>query len=127
MGESTEDLPANKRFYAGGGGSVRGYEFQTVGPLDDDDDPLGGRSLVEVSAEVRTRVTDEIGLVPFVDGGTVFDTAYPDFDETLRWAAGIGLRYFTAVGPVRVDFAFPLNGRDDDDAFQFYVSFGQAF
>jgi translocation and assembly module TamA len=127
VGESTEDLPANKRFYAGGGGSIRGYEFQTVGPLDADDDPLGGRSLIELSAEVRTRITDEIGLVPFLDGGTVFDSAYPDFDETLRWAAGIGLRYFTGVGPVRVDFAFPLNGRDIDDTFQFYVSFGQAF
>jgi translocation and assembly module TamA len=127
VGESTEVLPANKRFYAGGGGSIRGYEFQTVGPLDPDDDPLGGRSLVELSAEVRTRITDEIGLVPFLDGGSVFDSAYPDFDETLRWAAGIGLRYFTAVGPIRVDFAFPLNGRDVDDTFQFYVSFGQAF
>ncbi len=127
VGESTGDLPANKRFYAGGGGSIRGYEFQTVGPLDSSDDPLGGRSLVELSAEVRTRITDEIGLVPFIDGGTVFDSAYPDFDETLRWAAGIGLRYFTGVGPVRVDFAFPLNGRDVDDAFQFYISFGQAF
>jgi translocation and assembly module TamA len=127
VGESTEDLPANKRFYAGGGGSIRGYEFQTVGPLDASDDPLGGRSLIELSAEVRARITDEIGLVPFVDGGTVFDSSYPDFDETLRWAAGIGLRYFTGVGPVRVDFAFPLNGRDVDDTFQFYVSFGQAF
>jgi translocation and assembly module TamA len=127
VGESTGDLPANKRLYTGGGGSIRGYEFQTVGPLDDNDDPLGGRSLFELSAEVRTRITEQIGLVPFVDGGTVFDATYPDFDETLRWAAGIGLRYFTGVGPLRIDFAFPLNRRDRDDTFQFYVSFGQAF
>jgi translocation and assembly module TamA len=127
VGERTTSLPANKRLYAGGGGSIRGYKFQFVGPLDDNNDPLGGRSLVELSAEMRTRITDRIGLVPFVDGGTVFDAVYPDFDETLRWAAGLGLRYFTGVGPVRVDFAFPLNPRRRDDTFQFYVSFGQAF
>ena len=128
VGESTEDVPANKRFYAGGGGSVRGYEFQSVGPLDNDDDPLGGRSLIAVGAELRTRITDSIGLVPFVDGGTVYDSSYPDFDETFRWAAGLGLRYFTGFGPIRLDVAVPLNKRDDiDDDFEIYISFGQAF
>ena len=127
VGESTEEVPASKRFYAGGGGSVRGFEFQSAGPLDDDDDPLGGRSLLEVNAELRVRVTDTIGAVPFIDGGTVFDSSFPDFDETFRWAAGLGLRYFTGFGPLRVDFAFPLNPRSSDDAFQFYVSLGQAF
>ncbi len=127
VGESTTDLPANKRLYAGGGGSIRGYKYQTVGPLDNANDPVGGRSLLELSTELRTRITDRIGVVPFVDGGTVFDSTYPDFDETMRWAAGIGLRYFTGVGPVRADFAFPLNPRRRDDEFQFYVSFGQAF
>jgi translocation and assembly module TamA len=132
VGEATDDVPANKRFYVGGGGSVRGYEFQSIGPRDDDDDPLGGRSLIEVGAEVRLQLTDTIGVVPFVDGGTVYDASYPDFDETFRWAAGLGLRYFTGFGPVRVDFAIPVNKRDDDDSFQFYIfqfyiSFGQAF
>ena len=128
VGESTKDLPANKRFYAGGGGSVRGYEFQKVGPLDNDDDPLGGRSLIEVGAELRVRVTETIGVVPFVDGGTVYDSSYPDFDETFRWAAGLGVRYFTGFGPIRLDVAVPLNKRDDvDNDFEFYISFGQAF
>ncbi len=128
VGADTETLPANRRFYAGGGGSIRGYEFQLVGPLDDDDDPLGGTSLVELGGEIRVRVTEEIGVVPFVDGGTVFDDPWPNGDETLRWAAGLGVRYFTGFGPLRLDVAFPLNPRDDvDDAFQFYVSFGQAF
>ena len=127
VGESTKQVPASKRFYAGGGGSVRGFEFQSAGPLDNDDDPLGGRSLLELNAEVRVRVTDTIGVVPFVDGGTVFDSSYPDFDETLRWAAGLGLRYFTGFGPLRADFAVPLNRRSSDDAFQFYISLGQAF
>lgn len=128
VGAETTEVPATKRFFSGGGGSVRGYEFQSVGPLDSENDPLGGRSLVEIGTEVRIRLTDTIGIVPFVDGGTVFDESYPTFDETIRWAAGLGLRYHTKIGPVRVDFGFPINGRDDvDDAFQFYISFGQAF
>jgi translocation and assembly module TamA len=128
VGEPTDELPANKRFYAGGGGSIRGYEFQTVGPLDANDDPLGGRSLLEVGAELRIRATERLGVVPFVDGGTVYDSSVPSFDETFRWAAGLGMRYFTGIGPVRLDVALPLNKRDGvDDDFQFYVSFGQAF
>jgi translocation and assembly module TamA len=127
VGEQTQDIPAGKRFYAGGGGSVRGYEFQLVGPLDAEGDPLGGRSLMTVNLEARVRVTETIGVVPFLDGGMVTDASYPDFDETFLWAAGLGLRYFTGFGPVRADIAFPLNGRDIDDSFEFYISFGQAF
>ncbi len=128
-GEETDDIPATKRFYAGGGGSVRGYEFRTLGPLDDNDDPLGGRSIVEVGFEARVKVTDDIGIVPFVEGGNVFDDEVPDFSEELQWAAGLGFRYYTAVGPLRLDVAVPVNPRDDDidDAFQFYISLGQAF
>lgn len=127
VGVSRETVPADKRFYAGGGGSIRGFKFQEVGELDEDGDPLGGRSLVELSGEVRARVFGDFGVVPFVDGGSAFTSSVPDFDETLRWAAGLGLRYFTGIGPVRSDIAFPLNKRDEDDDFQFYVSFGQAF
>ncbi len=77
---------------------------------------------------MRLRLGESFGVVPFVDGGNVFDSVFPDFEEQLRWAAGLGLRYFTAVGPLRLDVGFPLNGRSDvDDTFQFYVSFGQAF
>lgn len=126
-GASTQTIPANKRFFAGGGGSIRGFEFQSVGPLDVQNDPLGGRSVIEVGAEARVRVTDTIGLVPFVEGGNVYDESLPDFTEEPLWAAGLGLRYFTAVGPVRFDIAFPLNPRDVDDTFEFYISLGQAF
>ena len=130
IGESLAEIPAPKRFYAGGGGSIRGYQFQKVGPLDDENDPLGGRSRLEVSVELRLRLTENLGVVPFVDGGTVFTE--PDFrseeDETIRWAAGLGFRYFTLIGPLRLDFAVPLNQRSRiDDDFQFYVSIGQAF
>ncbi len=129
VGESRAEIPASKRFYAGGGGSVRGYQFKKVGPLDDENDPIGGRSVIELSAEARFRVSERIGLVPFVDGGAVFTN--PDFstegDDTIRWAAGLGGRYFTVIGPIRLDVAFPINKRDVDDDFQFYVSIGQAF
>ena len=128
VGEKTNVLPASRRFYAGGGGSIRGYEYQLVGPLDNDNDPFGGTSLLELGGELRLRVTDEIGVVPFVDAGTVYDDPIPNGSETLRWAAGLGLRYFTGFGPLRLDVAFPLNPRDGvDESFQFYISFGQAF
>ncbi len=128
-GEETDDIPATKRFYAGGGGSVRGYEFRTLGPLDEDDDPLGGRSVVELGFELRIKVTEDIGVVPFVEGGNVFDDELPELDEELQWAGGLGFRYYTAVGPLRLDVAVPINRRssDIDDAFQFYISLGQAF
>lgn len=127
-GPSRDDIPQNKRFYAGGGDSIRGYQFQRVGPLDDDRDPIGGRSLLEVGAEFRAMVWGNFGLVPFIDGGNVYTPILPDFSEDLQWAAGIGARYHTVVGPVRFDIAFPLNPRNGvDDPFQFYVSLGQAF
>lgn len=127
VGAETASVPANKRYYAGGGGSIRGYDFQSVGPLDEQNDPLGGRSILELNGEVRIRVTDRIGLVPFVDAGTVFNSPYPDFDETIRWAAGLGARYFTDFGPLRLDIAVPVNERNIDSALQFYISLGQAF
>jgi translocation and assembly module TamA len=127
-GSSTERIPASKRFYAGGGGSIRGFNYQRVGPLDANGDPVGGRSVAEVGAEIRARVSQAIGLVPFVEGGNVYDSVYPDFSEKFRWAAGLGVRYHTAVGPLRFDLAFPLNRRPGvDNHFEFYISIGQAF
>jgi translocation and assembly module TamA len=72
-------------------------------------------------------VTEKIGLVPFIDGGTVSDHSYPSFDSRFLWAGGLGIRYFTDFGPLRLDVAFPINGRPEDNLFEFYVSFGQAF
>ncbi|MFH1803320.1 MAG: autotransporter assembly complex family protein [Pseudomonadota bacterium] len=127
FGESRSDLPANKRFFAGGGGSVRGYEYQKLGPLNANGDPIGGRSVIETGLEFRARVTEDFGLVPFIEGGNVFDRSNPD-DLDLLWAAGLGFRYYTAVGPVRFDVAVPLDKRDNvDDDFQIYISIGQAF
>jgi len=126
--KDTTFIPASKRLYAGGGGSIRGYEFQSVGPLDALGDPLGGRSVIEVGAEMRIRVYDSFGIVPFIEGGNVYDGAVPEAFSNAQWAVGLGFRYFTPVGPLRLDFGFPVNARDGvDDPFQFYISFGQAF
>lgn len=127
-GANTLDIPITKRFFAGGGGSVRGYEYQKAGPLDVDGHPVGGISVLETGLELRWRVTDSFGIVPFVEGGNVYDQQTPDFGQDLFWAAGLGLRYFTIAGPIRLDVATPLNGRDGiDDEYQIYVSLGQAF
>jgi translocation and assembly module TamA len=127
FGASRADLPADLRFYAGGGGSVRGFAFQKAGELDDQNDPIGGRSLFEASGEVRARLTDTIGVVAFVDAGAAFSSSFPDFDDELRVGVGPGLRYFSPIGPFRLDVGFPVNPRDSDDAFQLYISIGQAF
>lgn len=127
-GSSRSEIPANLRFYAGGGGSIRGYGFRSVGPLDGDDEPIGGRSVVEIGLEARLRVTDTIGIVPFLDLGQVYDTPWPTGNEKLRAGAGLGLRYFTGFGPLRLDVAVPLHRRRGvDRSFQFYVSIGQSF
>ena len=72
-------------------------------------------------------MTDTIGIVPFVDAGTAFESSFPDFDEQIRVAAGLGLRYYTAIGPIRLDVAVPVNPRRGDPAAAFYISLGQAF
>lgn len=127
MGSANGDIPADERFYSGGGGSVRGYAFQLLGPLQNGS-PTGGRSLVEFTGELRLRVTESIGVVPFVDAGNVYPEIYPAFDGDLFYAAGLGLRYYSSFGPFRFDFAVPLDKRNDvDDAYQFYLSFGQSF
>lgn len=127
VGASTANLPADKRLYSGGSGSVRGYGLQKIGPLDASDDPLGGSSLLEFGAELRWRVYGDFGIVPFIDAGQVYGDETPDFSQDLQWAAGLGLRYFTPIGPIRADIALPLNPRDTDDRFQVYFSLGQAF
>lgn len=126
-GEDSADLPAYRRFYAGGGASIRGYKFQSIGPLAPDGTPRGGRSVVELGTELRIKVTQTMGGVVFLEGGNVYDGSAPDFSSSLRWAAGFGVRYFTAVGPLRLDFGFPIDRRPIDDSFQFYISAGQAF
>jgi translocation and assembly module TamA len=125
-GAEKDHIPADERFYSGGGGSIRGYAYQTVGPLRDGR-PTGGRSLLELSLEARVGLTEKIGVVAFLDGGTAFEGKTFDSGEDLLWGAGLGLRYQTPVGPLRIDVGFPLDRREMDDSFQLYLSLGQAF
>ena len=125
--EKLNDVPLTKRLYSGGGGSVRGYGDQMIGPLDVNNDPTGGRSVAELSVEARARVYGDFGVVAFVDAGSVSTAVAPDFSDGVQYAAGLGGRYYSPVGPIRFDLAFPLNGRRVDDAFGFYFSIGQAY
>jgi translocation and assembly module TamA len=127
-GANRDSIPEDMLLYAGGGGSIRGYAHQYAGELDEDDDPLGGVSAVDFSAELRFRINREYGVVLFGDGGGAFSGRNPSEKEDYFWGAGAGLRYFTPIGPIRADVAVPLDRRDDvDDPFQIYISLGQAF
>ncbi len=120
-------IPADLRFYVGGGGSVRGYPYQSLDAFPEEDAD-GGLSYSEFSFETRFRASEHWGYVIFLDGGFAFAGTSPTVNEELLWATGFGVRYFTGFMPIRVDFAFPLDKRDGiDDDYQFYISIGQAF
>jgi translocation and assembly module TamA len=122
-------IAPSRRLYAGGGGSVRGYGYQAIGPHDDQGDPTGGRSLVELSAEARIQTPwlgGALGIVPFVDAGTVGSSSTPSFNE-IKIGAGVGVRYLTGFGPIRVDVGVPLNPGPKDGPVGVYVALGQAF
>jgi len=126
FGADQLELPTSRRFFAGGGGSARGYAFQAIGPRADDGQPLGGRGLMEASAELRWRRSERLGFAAFMDGASVTARDVPTFSD-MRFGAGLGVRYYTPVGPLRLDIAAPLDPRDGDDPVQLYISIGQAF
>ncbi len=126
-GASLAELPADKRIYAGGGGSIRAYAYQKAGPLDINNNPIGGKSSLELSLEARIKITDTIGIVPFVDAGSFYPSSVPQLGHQLFYGPGLGLRYYTAFGPVRLDVATPLKRRSADSPIQVYISLGQAF
>ncbi len=126
-GGSISDLPPDKLFFAGGGGSVRGYAYRNIGVDVGNDKIVGGRSLIEASGEVRTRITETIGAVAFVDAGYVGKDSIPRFSEELRVGVGGGVRYITGLGPIRLDVALPLDRRSGDPKYAFYVGIGQSF
>lgn len=132
-GPEDEESPPDQLFFAGGAGSVRGYAFRSIGVEtegeDDSRGTIGGRGLLEGSGEVRYRINDRFGAVGFVDAGfvTSSSTFAGGADSDVRLGAGAGLRYFTGLGPLRVDLATPLDRRDDDSAVALYIGIGQAF
>jgi translocation and assembly module TamA len=125
-GADRDEITLDKRFYAGGGGSVRGYTYQSIGPRDAANRPLGGASLVEGSVEWRQRLSQNWGMAAFLDAGSVGEEAKPDFSR-LRAGTGLGIRYLTAIGPLRFDVGVPLDRQKDDPSFAIYIGFGQAF
>jgi len=122
------DIPADRRFYAGGGGSIRGYDYQGVSPRLPNGQIVGGKSLFTASAEARIRITETIGVVPFLDMGGAFLDSTPQFSSgDFKFGAGLGLRYYTAIGPVRLDVALPLDKGPYDPDYALYVGLGQSF
>lgn len=126
LGSSVDQIAPSRRFYAGGGASVRGYGYQAIGPrFGPGDDPVGGKSLAEFSLESRIRFGN-FGVVPFVDAGNISAGFLPRFRD-MRIGAGLGLRYYSSFGPIRVDVGTPINPQSGDPKVAVYVSLGQAF
>ena len=123
----TAKLPADKRFFGGGGGSVRGYGYHKIGPVNGQNVVVGGRSMIELGVELRIKITEEFGLVPFVDAGNVYNSMLPEPKSSLLVGSGLGVRYYTAFGPLRLDVGAPVPKRPHDDPVQVYISLGQAF
>jgi translocation and assembly module TamA len=139
QGASEFSLPPDQRFYAGGSGTVRGYRYQSVGPLFPDGNPIGGTAINAGQAEYRQRIGQNLGFAVFLDAGQVSQDVNP-LDSTLRFGAGAGVRYYTAIGPIRLDFGVPINreratmpsvpggiARSAGDAFEIYIGLGQSF
>ncbi|MFD1254035.1 Translocation and assembly module TamA precursor [Devosia equisanguinis] len=126
VGPSLDQIPPDKLFFAGGGGSVRGYGFKSIGVDNGSGVVTGGRYLLEGSLEARVKVTEDIGVVGFIDGGYVAADTFPSIQD-LRLGAGLGVRYYTGLGPLRLDLALPLNKRPGDPDYAIYAGIGQAF
>lgn len=127
QGAATADISPTQLYYGGGSKSVRAIAWEHLGPLDSDATPLGGRSTLEGGVELRHRIFGNWQVVGFVEGGQTFAARAPDFSEDFLWGGGLGLRYLTAIGPVRIDIATPFNPRESDGDVQFYIGLGQAF
>ena len=134
QGATTFQIPPDQRFYAGGSGTVRGYKYQSVGPRFADNRPVGGTSLAAATIEYRQRFGESYGVAVFADAGEVSASGTTSgtpsgisSGSNIRAGAGIGVRYYTAIGPIRADFAIPLNKQRGDDSFEIYIGIGENF
>jgi translocation and assembly module TamA len=126
QGAGQFDLPPDQRFYGGGSATVRGFKYQSIGPLFPNNDPIGGTAIDAGTVEFRQRLFGDFGAVAFVDAGQVSAQNAP-FSGTLRVGLGAGVRYYTPIGPVRLDIAVPANKPPGGDRFEIYLGLGQAF
>ena len=126
QGASEFQLPPDQRFYGGGSGTVRGFKYQSIGPLFPDGNPEGGAAIDAATIELRQRVWHNIGAVVFADAGQVNTSSAP-FQGKLQEGVGVGARYYTPIGPIRVDVATPLTRPPHSDSFELYLGLGQAF
>lgn len=126
QGAGQFELPPDQRFYGGGSATVRGFKYQSIGPLFRDNNPIGGTAIDAGTIEFRQRVFHDFGFATFADAGQVSASSAP-FGGTLRVGMGVGLRYYTPIGPVRLDVALPLNRPPGGDRFEIYLGLGQAF
>ncbi|HUD95769.1 autotransporter assembly complex protein TamA [Sphingobium sp.] len=124
-GVDRDDVAPSRRIYAGGGGSVRGFGYQELGPKDANNDPVGGRSVNEFAVEGRYRFGN-YGVVAFVDAGQVYESQMPKFSD-MRYGVGLGGRFYTNFGPFRADIAMPINRQPGESKFALYIGIGQAF
>ncbi|MGE3541211.1 MAG: outer membrane protein assembly factor BamA [Candidatus Tectimicrobiota bacterium] len=124
---NSDEIPFNLRFFAGGPGSVRGFALNRLGPLDAKGDPLGGNSLLEGSVELRFPIVGDVGGAVFVDFGNVFRKALTYQLDDLRYSVGPGIRYYTPIGPIRLDVGFLVDRRTGENFGRVEFSIGQAF
>ena len=125
-GASQFDLPPDQRFYGGGSATVRGFKYQSIGPQFADHNPIGGTAIDAVSVEYRQRLYEDWGVATFIDGGQV-NSGHLPFQGDFRVGFGVGPRYYTSIGVVRLDLAMPLNKPPGGDTFELYIGLGQAF
>jgi translocation and assembly module TamA len=126
LGASQFDLPPDQRLYVGGSGTVRGYEYQSIGPLFPSGNPIGATAADSASIEFRQRIGNDWGAAAFVDAGQASETRTP-FAGRPFVGVGAGVRYYTSIGPIRADIAIPLSKPLHGDAFEIYIGLGQSF
>jgi translocation and assembly module TamA len=125
VGGSNLEVPPDQRLYAGGSATVRGYAYQSIGPQFPDGNPVGAKSVDAATIEFRQRIGEDWGAAAFLDAGQA--SAGTPFTGSLHTGAGVGARYYTPIGAVRVDVAVPLRREPGGDSFEFYIGLGQAF
>ncbi len=122
----TTEVPVYKRFYCGGTSSVRGYSEWSIGPRDENDNPIGGRALFELSGEIRYPIYKILGGSFFIDAGNIWQE-YDEIDASLRWGIGSGLRLKTPLGSVRLDYGIKIDRQPDESFGALHFAIGEAF